>query len=159
MFDVKPGPFDSECSMFVYLGPIEGSECLMLSFTLSQHALRPVPDYRFIFSLLTSLYFGRRQHSRIVSLRFRLNYTCGVLRSFNFSPFFIFNQVEVCCAGMHTVLIAHVGPFKPPSKRKSRCKQHCAHSMSELCFTLSCLQELQAAPCCLTCEIPKAVCP
>ena len=38
----------------VYLGPIEGSECLMSSFTFAQHAIRTVPDNRFAF--LFSLY-------------------------------------------------------------------------------------------------------
>ena len=36
-----------------------------------------------VIVFLVLLYFGGRRHPSIISRRFRLNYTCGVLRSFN----------------------------------------------------------------------------
>ena len=38
---------------------------------------------RFSSVFLDLLYFGRRRHLNIISIRFKLNCTCGVLRPFN----------------------------------------------------------------------------
>ena len=74
IFDVKLGPL--KVRMFnVFLEPLERSEFLTCSSQRSGLSFRLL-----IFSLCHASVF--RRDPNIVSLRFRLNYTCGVLQSY-----------------------------------------------------------------------------